>query len=178
MLPNFKYHPFPLETGVICVSDGICQCCGQSRGYIYNGPVYAADEVEALCPWCIADGSAAVKFEAQFTDIEGIGDFGRWGKVSDTVADEVGRRTPGFYGWQQERWWVHCNDAAAYLGPAGKEEIKEYGPELVEVLRQESGTSETSWPCYFDAMDADGSLTAYVFRCLHCGKLGGYSDCD
>jgi hypothetical protein len=35
-----------------------------------------------------------------------------------------------------------------------------------------------SWQSYFDAMDFNGSPTAYVFRCLHCGKLGGYSDCD
>ena len=30
---------------------------------------------------------------------------------------------------------------------------------------------------YLDVLDADGSPTAYLFRCLHCGKIGGYSDC-
>jgi uncharacterized protein CbrC (UPF0167 family) len=103
MLPNFKYHPFPLETGAICVSGRTCQCCGQSRGYVYNGPVYAE---------------------------------------------------------------------------AGREEIEKYGPNLIDALRYESGIDNTNWPGYFDAMEADGSPTAYVFRCLHCGKLGGYSDCD
>jgi uncharacterized protein CbrC (UPF0167 family) len=178
MLPDFKYHPFPLETGAITASDDICQCCGRLRGYIYSGPVYAEDEVDGICPWCIADGSAARKFQAEFTDAVGIGDFGTWGKVSSLVADEVSHRTPGFAGWQQERWWVHCNDAAAFLGPAGRKEIEEYGPDLVAALKRESGTSDASWPDYLAAMKADGSPTAYVFRCLHCGKLGGYSDCD
>ncbi|MER7195929.1 CbrC family protein [Streptomyces flaveolus] len=29
------------------------------REYVYAGPVYAAGEPGQLCPWCIADGSAA-----------------------------------------------------------------------------------------------------------------------
>jgi uncharacterized protein CbrC (UPF0167 family) len=32
------------------------------------------------------------------------------------VLDELTRRTPGFAGWQQERWLFHCADAAAYVG--------------------------------------------------------------
>ncbi|MFZ2642415.1 MAG: CbrC family protein [Verrucomicrobiia bacterium] len=27
-------------------------------------------------------------------------------------------------------------------------------------------------------MNKDGSPTAYVFQCLHCGRHHGYSDCD
>ncbi len=40
------------------------------------------------------------------------------------VIDEVSGRTPGFSGWQQERWLVHCGDACAFLGPAGRTEIR------------------------------------------------------
>jgi hypothetical protein len=58
------------------------------------------------------------------------------------------------------------------------EEIEEFGPDLIDALKFESGTNDTSWPDYLNAMEANGSPTAYVFRCLHCGKLGGYSDCD
>src|SRR6266542_1799858 len=40
------------------------------RGYVYVGPVYAIEELdEAFCPWCIADGTAAAKFDAEFTDV-------------------------------------------------------------------------------------------------------------
>jgi uncharacterized protein CbrC (UPF0167 family) len=178
MFPDFKYHPFPLKTGSISSSAVVCQCCGLARGYIYNGPVYAEHNVGRICPWCIADGSAAEKFQAEFADATAIGDFGAWGYVSSSVVEEVSRRTPGFSGWQQERWWVHCNDAAAYLGRAGQEEIEEFGPDLEDALKRESGVSNSSWPEYFAAMEAGGSPRAYVFRCLHCGELGGYSDCD
>jgi len=26
------------------------------------------------------------------------------------VVEEVAYRTPGFSGWQQERWWTHCRE--------------------------------------------------------------------
>ena len=68
-LPTFRYHPEPLTSGSIVSSDLTCQCCGRARGYIYTGPVYAEEELnEALCPWCIADGSAAGRFQANFVD--------------------------------------------------------------------------------------------------------------
>ena len=34
------------------------------------------------------------------------------------------------------------------------------------------------WLAFFDALDKDGSPTGYLFRCLHCGALGGYTDSD
>ena len=44
--------------------------CGESRGFIYSGPVYGQEELDSsICPWCIADGSAAEKFDAEFTDV-------------------------------------------------------------------------------------------------------------
>jgi len=33
------------------------------------------------------------------------------------------------------------------------------------------------WQYYFGMLDRDGSPTAYVFQCLHCGRYLGYSDC-
>lgn len=58
-LPAFRYHPDPLATGSVIRSDARCVCCGDARGYVYAGPVYAVDEYEnCLCPRCIADDSA------------------------------------------------------------------------------------------------------------------------
>jgi uncharacterized protein UPF0167 len=38
-------------------SDVRCLCCGEQRGFVYAGPVYATHELRgSLCPWCIADG--------------------------------------------------------------------------------------------------------------------------
>jgi hypothetical protein len=68
--PEFPYHPDPRATGSVVVSDTSCVACGQSRGFVYAGPVYSQGElIDSLCPWCIADGSAAEKYEAEFTDV-------------------------------------------------------------------------------------------------------------
>ena len=56
------------------------------------------DEVDDICPWCIADGSPAARFEGQFTDVTNVGG------APQAVVDEILQRTPGFSGWQQERW--------------------------------------------------------------------------
>jgi uncharacterized protein CbrC (UPF0167 family) len=56
-LPEFKYHIDPIGNNVIEESDKECVCCGEKRGYIYTGPVYAIDDLnEQICPWCIASG--------------------------------------------------------------------------------------------------------------------------
>jgi uncharacterized protein len=179
-LPVFKYHPDPLATGNVVASDAECGCCGQSRGFIYTGPVYAEDELnDALCPWCIADGSAHDKFDASFTDEVGIGGYGDWDSVPEHVISQVAYRTPGFAGWQQERWWTHCGDAAIFIGRAGHKELLAHGQDAVLAIQQSVGLSSgEKWDEFLAAIDKDGSPTAYVFRCSACGVLGGYHDCD
>ena len=178
-LPTFRYHPDPLATGSIAESTAVCRSCHRATGYVYTGPVYAEEELaESLCPWCIADGSAASRFDAEFTDPQGIGDNGRWDAVPTAVVEEVVARTPGFSGWQQERWWTHCGDAAQYLGRAGRAELLARWPTAVDVLRDEAGLKESEWDDYLANLDAEGSPTAYVFKCRHCARLGGYSDSD
>ena len=175
-LPIFKYHPDPLATGSIVKSDTKCRCCGKKTGFIYAGPVYAEEELDqALCPWCIAEGSAADKFDATFTDESGIGDCEV--TLSSDVEDEVARRTPGFSGWQEERWLGCCDDAAAFLGPMGREELNKLGPKAVTAVREECGLEDEEWTDYLKALNRDDGPTAYVFRCLHCDKLLAYSDC-
>jgi uncharacterized protein CbrC (UPF0167 family) len=75
-LPVFRYHPDPVRSGSIKESASVCKSCGRARGFIYVGPVYAeADDLDdRFCPWCIADGSAAAKFDAYFTNVEEIAD--------------------------------------------------------------------------------------------------------
>jgi len=179
-LPFFKYHPDPLASGCIEASDTECVCCGRVRGYIYVGPVYAEEEYEAsICPWCIAEGRAHDELEASFSDEEGIGGNGEWDAVPESVIEEVAYRTPGFSGWQQERWWSHCGDAAQFLGAAGKAELIAYGEPAVAAIRASAGIEdEAEWKAFFAALDKDGSPCAYVFRCGKCGALGGYQDSD
>ena len=178
-LPKFKYHLNPTKSGSITESDAECECCGEARGFIYTGPVYAEEELDdCICPWCITSGAAHKEFDAEFTDIDGIGGRGIWDDVPDSTKEEVAFRTPGFAGWQQERWWTHCGDAGVFLGIAGKGDIEQYGNLLIDNLKKESGYSDTQWKPYFDALSKDGSPTAYIFKCRHCGEIGGYSDCD
>jgi uncharacterized protein CbrC (UPF0167 family) len=178
-LPTFRYHADPIRTGSIVASTNACRRCGRQRGYIYVGPVYADDDLDdAFCPGGIADGSAARMFGAEFTDAPGIGDYGSWEAVPPEVVEEVARRTPGFTGWQQERWWTHCSDAGVFLGRAGWRELEGEWSDAIASIKADVQMDGDDWNDYFSALDARESPTAYVFRCRHCGQLGGYSDCD
>jgi uncharacterized protein CbrC (UPF0167 family) len=116
-LPQFKYHPDPVATQSVVASSATCDCCGQARGYVYDGPIYAQEEPAGpICPWCIADGFAHTKYGADFSDWDGIGGYGEWDEVPTDVLEEVAFRTPGFRSVQQAQWWTHCGDAAEYLG--------------------------------------------------------------
>ncbi len=175
--PSFPYHPDPRGTGVIVESDADCLACGQFRGFIYRGPVYSAHEEEladGLCPWCIADGTAAARFGAHFTDVG----WGVPGDVPQPVIEEIATRTPGFMGWQSEHWLYHCADGAAFLGPAGRRELEAY-PDALETLRHEHdeyGLSSAEVEEFLDGLDKDGDHTAYLFACRHCGTHLAYSD--
>ena len=178
MLPSFRYHPDPIATGSVERSPTSCVCCERARGFIYVGPVFAEEELsDELCPWCIADGSAAAKFDAVFTDPAGVGDYGTWSSVPPAVTAEISTRTPGFSGWQQERWFTCCHDAALFLGRAGRDELKALGDDAVAAIQRECGLEGDDWHDYLEALDNQGSPTAYVFRCARCNRIGGYSDC-
>jgi uncharacterized protein len=179
-LPFFVYHPDPISTGMIVASDDSCVSCGLARGFIYCGPVYAIDEYEScICPWCISDGSAHLKLDATFTDDVGVGDGGTWEQVAHAVVEEVTERTPGFSGWQQEKWWTHCKDAAEFIGRAGRKELTAAGQQAITAIQHDAGLSDgPEWDRYFAKLNKDGSPTAYLFRCRSCGQLGGYQDCD
>ncbi len=180
-LPIFKYYPDPIATGTVVASDTVCISCNRARGYIYTGPAYTeAEIIDEICPWCIADGTAHTKLDVDFFDDVGVGGGGTWDDVPDTVVREIVERTPSFTGWQQERWFTCCQDAAAFLGRAGRKELEAYGEQAEEAIRREIRLAMPSEhydrDAYFDALDAEGAPTAYLFRCLHCGKFGGYAD--
>jgi len=177
-LPAFKYHPDPLSTGSIKQeADRPCLGCNRIRGYIYTGPVYTEKPFildESLCPWCIADGTAAKRFGATFNDAGPMED------VSAEVMAEIEERTPGFSSWQQEGWLSCCGDAAAFLGPAGAVELREQLPQAIAAvkkhLKEDYDLSGADLQEFFDALRKDDQPTAYVFRCRHCQKYLAYAD--
>ncbi len=178
-LPQFRYHPDPLAAGMIQPSEAECVCCGEARGYVYTGPVFAVEDYEDCnCPWCIADGSASKRLDATFADDDGVGGGRQWDEVSEDVVDEITKRTPGFTGWQQEQWWTHC-DAAEFHGWAGHEQAISLGEDFLDAIRANTGIeSDETWNEFLEALSTEHGPTAYAFRCRNCGKLGGYTDTD
>jgi uncharacterized protein CbrC (UPF0167 family) len=143
--------------------------------------VYAEDDYENnICPWCIADGSAHMKLDAEFNDPEGIPGwrFAHAPRVSPAVIEEICWRTPGFAGWQAEQWFTCCDDGAAFLGAAGYNDLLKRWPEAVQQLKTSAGLDGDEWESLLNSLTTHGSPTAYVFRCLHCDKYGAYRDFD
>lgn len=91
------------------------------------------------------------------------------------MIETISRRTPCFIGWQQEMWWTHCGDGAVFLECVGYRELMRYGPEataaIARTLEEEDGS-------LLRALRKNGSPTAYLFQCRHCGAYGGYWDSD
>src|ERR1700722_1126841 len=147
MSPPFRYHPDPIATGSVKPSGVACRVCGRVRGLIYTGPVYGGEEDydEAICPWCIADGTAHDELGVEFADASGVGGLGVWDPVPDAVVEEVAFRTPCFIGWQQERWYTHCGDAAEFLAIVGRPGLEALGAEAVEAIHQECGYEGEDW---------------------------------
>ncbi len=176
LLPAFKYHPDPLTSGSIKPSKKKCKCCARARGYIYTGPAYCEEELEeALCPWCIADGTAHEKFDATLVDEAIFPD-----DVPSDVVTEIAHRTPGYSAWQSEQWLSCCNDAMAFLEPIGVAELRAKYPKLEKhvlmYLVSELGLSQHEARTMLESLHRDKGPSAYVFQCLHCGRLKTYVD--
>lgn len=174
-LPIFRYHPDPLASGVIEPSTTICSCCGEQRGFIYVGPVYGEHDLhDSLCPWCIADGSAAQKFDAGFADGHPLVKA----KIAPQIIEEVSQRTPSFNSWQQEQWYAHCNDACAYRGDASIEDVANASESTKQAWREEFGLSEEDWELATRNYHPRGPQSFYKFVCLHCGAVLLGWDCS
>ncbi len=118
------------------------------------------------CPWCIADGSAAARYEASFSDDYPLLDAG----VAADIVTEVCERTPGYTSWQQERWLVCCEDACAFRGDAGREEIGQLGAEGLAQRFADFAWPAITWQRLVDAYTPGGNPAIYRFDCLHCGQ--------
>ncbi|EOJ7055100.1 PF03691 family colicin E2 tolerance protein CbrC, partial [Escherichia coli] len=179
---TFKYHPKPLETGAFEQDKTVeCDCCEQQTSVYYSGPFYCVDEVEHLCPLCIADGSAAEKFAGSFQDdasIEGVefeyDEEDEFAGIKNTYPDEMLKelveRTPGYHGWQQEFWLAHCGDFCAFIGYVGWNDIKDRLDEFAN-LEEDCENFGIRNSDLAKCLQKGGDCQGYLFRCLHCGKL-------
>ena len=172
-LPVFKYHPNPIETGAIESSDESCECCGMVRGFKAASTIYAVDEIETICPWCIADGSAASKFDGEFSDSYPLLQDG----IKQDIVREVCERTPSFISWQQERWLSHCDDACEYLGDASKSDLLALSGEDLDDFLKNEYLDKDAWNGILKNYEKGGNPAIYKFRCRFCGKNQYYMDC-
>lgn len=164
-LPPFTYHPDPLATGAVEASTTVCACCGKARGFIYVGPVYGGRDLDnALCPWCIADGSAAAKLDASFADPSPLQRAG----VAEAIVQQVHLRTPGYVSWQQESWLSHCNDACEFHGDATESEVRNASPETKAHWLSEYDQDEEGWAWATQGYKPGGRSAFYKFVCRHC----------
>ena len=167
-LPTFRYHPDPVSTGSVKVSDTVCRCCGRARGAIYTASVYSRDELDdQICPWCIADGSAAAKFDASFCeDTARLRQAG----VPDAVIEEVERRTPGFESWQGAAWLACCGDACEFHGDAPAAELRSVGAAALAEAFPDWGLDLDDWEDLVRHYRAPHDPAIYRFVCRHCAR--------
>lgn len=178
-LPTFVYHRDPVQTGAIESRNIVCAACGEHSPYVYLGPIFADDEVEQICPWCIEDGRAAAKFDLEFVDAT----------ACEPVADEAAvehlvTRTPGFTGWQEERWLSHCGDFCTYIANIPNTQLNEQ-EELIQTIDLATSPSvgallkslaQTDKGPLDRLLDGETPYRIHVFACRHCGIHRGYVD--
>ena len=170
-LPHFIYHPDPLATGAFVEREAkVCPSCGKESNVYYALIPYCIDNIKNLCPFCIANGLAAEKFDAEFVqDAE-------WSGQTNPEKDKLlFCQTPGYSSWQGENWLSCCQDYCAYLGTVGTRELKAMGiAEQVLADYEERGEYQD----IEEYLVKDGSLCGYLFRCLHCQKYQIWVDAD
>jgi len=165
--PKFKYHPDPLSTGAIKESNEVCDCCEKERGYVYTSSLYAEEEIEFICPWCIADGSAAKKFDGMFSDDDPLQEAG----VSEEVISEVCERTPGYNSWQQEVWQSHCSTACEFHGDADKDDLLALKDEALNKFLNTEMIKTDVWVNILEHYEKGGNPAVYKFKCPECSDV-------
>jgi uncharacterized protein CbrC (UPF0167 family) len=114
---------------------------------------------------CIKDGSAAKKFNGEFQDPGSCDDVEK-----KEYLEELVTRTPGYSGWQQERWLSHCGDFCALKGYAGWKEVADLKEDLINDLNQIKQDYDLTRKELEKFLINAGSMQGYLFQCLHCGK--------
>lgn len=166
-LPTFRYHPDPLSTGSVKVGNAVCDCCGKARGFQYAASFYCLQSPRPiLCPWCIATGEAAEKYDGQFSDDGPLEED----EIASEIVDEVCKRTPGYISWQQDVWMAHCEDACEFHGDAEPTELSQLGGEELEDHLLREGLQQQDWDWLVSTYQKGGDAAVYKFVCRHCRK--------
>lgn len=180
--PTFPLFADPVAEQSFKRSRKKCDCCAKSRGWIYTCSMYGpGDNDHTLCPWCIADGSAARKFKVSFQQATIFPIAKGSPKLSRSDADLVEHRTPGFVTWQDHGWFICCGRACIYIGEASSKDLAGKWASAVPSMFKGPGLKEWSEQDKANLVKSirrRGSPAAYIFKCQVCSKLQGFWDCD
>jgi uncharacterized protein len=164
--PRFRFHSDPIATGSARPSESPCRCCGFARGFVVGG-VYSTHHLDdSICPWCVADGSAAERFDASFVqDVEV--------PVSADDYREVLERTPGYTSWQGENWLVHCGVPMVFHGDISKAELHSLRDKDREKVIDDYPFlfDGIEWSVLVEDYEPGGQPAFYKFTCFRCGTL-------
>lgn len=180
--PVFTYHTKPLETGVFVPSEKECACCKRQRGLVYlkylEPIIYQKDQEEPgeICPWCIADGSAAAKYQIYLVSPRALSGS----NLPKHIVDEITFRTPAYTSWQEPRWMCHCNDACVFTGDLSIVEAKNPNWDAVmTVLNSDDwffdkpatiAEAKTIWGGFAEYYRI-AEPSVFKFLCRHCNTL-------
>jgi len=161
-LPKFKYHPNLYTNNIVTFAKGTCQCCNKEVD-AYVETMYTAEDVDCICLHCIADGSAAKKFNGTFIQDYVI--------INNPAAvEELEKRTPGYVSWQGENWLACCNDYCEFIGDVGTKELNAMGIAEEVFDEYEANYEYDDFQWVKDHLTAAGSVAGYLFKCRKCGK--------
>lgn len=167
-LPKFKYHPNLYNSNIVTFKNGICQCCGKEvKAYIDS--MYSEEDIDCICLHCVADGSAAKKFDGTFIQYAE--------QVNNPVAiEELEKRTPGYESWQGEHWLACCDDYCEFIGDVGTKELNNMGiaEEVFDEYEKKYNYGDIEW--IMQNLTAFGPVAGYLFKCRKCGKYHLYVD--
>jgi len=178
-LPTFKFHPNPLETGNAIEKQFICVCCQKEKNYAYTGPIFSADESvdeimedNTLCLDCIADGTAANKWDAEFNDC----DYNVEEICSNAEAlSELMTRTPGYNSFQSPIWVFHCNEPCEFHGEFTKNELMQLC-ETIEYPDDENDYDPEHLKNILKDYEPGSSHTFFKFVCIKCKGIIAHED--
>ncbi len=174
---------------------------------MYTGSVYSRNTVAAVCPWCIADGSAASKFDASFVADLSDGSpsrayspgflsrikirverirfllrkhvFSRKKiRIDQANAEELFRRTPGFASFQEEVWQMHCDEPCEFHGQARVADLRKLTDEGRMRLFDNSSLDDVEFQHMLAGNDADELHYYFKYVCCQCGEVLITEDLD
>ena len=170
-LPKFKYSPNAYELDLFEEKEGICSVCNEKRNLRYRSSFYSVEKPDYICPWCIANGKAAEKFNGNFNDycgIEGVSPDPNDppSTIPEEMLLEICHKTPSYISYQQEKWLTHCNEPCKYLGYATSVMIRPFLDELIEDIEKVGVPREY----ITEHLTENSDIGAYLFQCSNCGK--------